>query len=145
MIFASITSVILQTAGGLNSDRPLDFAWLMIITVSVTTLGWLAVTLLTRPEPDAVLVTFYRRTRPSLAGWRRVASLAPEVHPSQDGWHNALDWAAGCILIYGALFGSGKLILGDTLLGMGLLAAAAAGGLIIYIDLSRRGWSAVVD
>jgi len=54
--------------------------------------------------------------------------MAPDVHPSQDGWRNALDWICGCVLIYGALFGSGKLILGESLLGLGLLAAAAAGG-----------------
>ena len=144
MIFASIVSVILQTVYGLDSDRPLDFAWIMIITVAVTTIGWLTVTLLTKPEPNDLLVSFYRRTRPSLTGWSRIAALAPDVHPSQDGWHNALDWAAGCILIYGALFGSGKLILGETVLGLALLAAAAAGGIIIYVDLSRRGWSSVV-
>jgi len=117
----------------------------MIITVSVTTVGWVAVTLLTRPEPDDLLIRFYRRTRPSLNGWRHIAALAPDVHPSQDGWRNALDWVCGCVLIYGALFGSGKLILGETMLGLGLLAAAAAGAAIIYIDLSKRGWSSVVD
>jgi Na+/proline symporter len=145
MIFASIVSVILQTVYGLDNDRPLDFAWIMIITVSVTTVGWLTVTLLTRPEPDDLLVSFYRRTRPSLNGWRRIAKLAPDVHPSMDGWRNALDWICGCVMIYGALFGSGKLILGDTMLGIGLLALAAIGGAIIYLDLSRRGWSSVVD
>jgi solute:Na+ symporter, SSS family len=145
MIFASITSVILQLGFGLNSDKPLDFAWIMIITVSVTTAGWLIVTLMTSPEPESLLVAFYRRTRPSLAGWRHIASLAPDVRPSQDGWRNALDWLCGCILIYGALFGSGKLILGETPLGLGLLAAAAAGGAIIYWDLNSRGWSSVVD
>jgi len=62
-----------------------------------------------------------------------------------DGWRNALDWICGCVMIYGALFGSGKLILGDTMLGIGLLALAAIGGAIIYLDLSRRGWSSVVD
>ncbi len=145
MIIASIISVILQLGFGLDSDKPLDFAWIMIITVAVTTVGWLTVTLLTRPEPDDVLITFYRRTRPSLAGWRRISGLAPDVHPSQDGWRNALDWICGCTLIYGALFGSGKLILGETLLGVSLLGAAAVGGLVIYLDLSSRGWSAVVD
>jgi SSS family solute:Na+ symporter len=145
MIFASIISVILQLGFGLDSDKPLDFAWIMIITVAGTTAGWLAVTLLSAPEPDSLLIAFYRRTRPSLNGWRRVAALAPDVRPSQDGWRNALDWICGCILIYGALFGSGKLILGQTLLGIGLLTAAAIGGAIIYWDLSSRGWSSVVD
>ena len=145
MIIASIISVILQTVYGLDNDKPLDFAWIMIITVSVTTVGWITVTLLTRPEPDDLLIRFYRRTRPSLNGWRRIAGLAPDVHPSQDGWRNALDWVCGCVLIYCSLFGSGKLILGDTMLGVGLLAAAAVAGAIIYWDLSSRGWSSVVD
>jgi len=144
MIIASIISVILQTVYGLDNDKPLDFAWIMIITVSVTTVGWIAVTLLTRPEPDDLLIRFYRRTRPSLNGWRRIAGLAPDVHPSQDGWRNALDWVCGCVLIYCSLFGSGKLILGDTMLGLGLLAAAAVAAAIIYWDLSSRGWSSVV-
>jgi len=30
-------------------------------------------------------------------------------------------------------------------LGLGLLALAAVGGAVIYWDLSRRGWSSVVD
>jgi len=145
MIFAFITSVVLQVGFGLDSDKPLDFAWIMIITVTVTTAGWLIVTLLTPPEPDGVLTAFYRRTRPSLTGWSRIAALVPDVRPSQDGWRNALDWICGCVLIYCALFGSGKIILGDTLLGCCLLAAAILAGGMIYWDLQSRGWSSVVD
>jgi hypothetical protein len=48
-------------------------------------------------------------------------------------------------LIYGTLFGVGKLILHETIPGLELLAVGAAGLGIIYRDLSRRGWSAVVD
>ena len=48
MITAFITSLALQTGGGLDSDKPVDFAWIMIITVSVTTVVWLAVTFATR-------------------------------------------------------------------------------------------------
>src|SRR2546430_10377955 len=39
-----------QTIGGLDSDRPLDFAHIVLVTVAVTTVVWLAVTFLTRPE-----------------------------------------------------------------------------------------------
>jgi hypothetical protein len=49
------------------------------------------------------------------------------------------------VLIYGALFGIGKLLLGEVALGAGLLGASAVGGAVIYWDLSRRGWSTVVD
>src|SRR2546425_1505258 len=107
MIAAFAVSVLLQTAGGFDSDRPVDFAWIMLITVAITSGAWLAVTFLTRPEPEGTLVAFYRRTRPSRAGWGPVAALAPDVRASADGLANLLGWAAGCVLIYGALFGVG--------------------------------------
>src|SRR6516164_7261568 len=43
MIAAFATSLSLQIAGGLDSDKPVDFAWVMIITVAVTTVVWLSV------------------------------------------------------------------------------------------------------
>ncbi|MEI9814058.1 MAG: hypothetical protein WDO18_16070 [Acidobacteriota bacterium] len=117
----------------------------MIITVAVTTAAWLLVTFATAPEPDAILVAFYRRTRPSRSGWAAIARLAPDVTPSGGGLSNLLCWVGGCMLIYGTLFGVGKLILQEVTLGLELLAVAFVGLVIIYRDLSRRGWSSVVD
>ena len=145
MACAFVVSVLLQLAFGYDSDKPLDFAWMMIITVGITTAVWLAVTYLTAPESNETLVAFYRRTRPSRAGWARVAALAPDVKPSTGGLANLLDWLAGCTLVYGALFGVGKLLLQDTLPGLLLLALAALGGFVIYRDLSRRGWQTVIE
>src|SRR6266566_2942347 len=145
MITAFVVSVLLQTVGGLQSDRPLDFAHIVLITVAVTTVVWLAVTFLTRPESDATLVAFYRRTRPSRAGWGPVAALAPDVRPSADGLANLIDWVAGCVLVYGALFGVGKLLLHDPLPGILMLGLSAIAGAVIYRDLTRRGWRTVVE
>src|SRR5207249_4028851 len=55
MITAFVVSVLLQTVGGLDSDRPLDFARIVLVTVAVTTVVWLVVTFATRPETDATL------------------------------------------------------------------------------------------
>src|SRR5213082_3433933 len=145
MIAAFVVSVLLQTVGGLDSDRPLDFAHIVLITVAVTTVVWLAVTFLTRPESESTLVAFYRRTRPSRTGWGAVAARAPDVRPSTDGLANLLDWVAGCVLVYGALFGVGKLLLHDPLPGILMLGLSALAGGVIYRDLSRRGWSTVVE
>jgi Na+/proline symporter len=145
MVTAFVVSVSLQLAGGLNSDLPRDFALIMIITVAVTTVVWLAVTFLTAPESDATLVSFYRRTRPSRAGWGPVAAQAPDVRPSADGLANLVDWIAGCVLIYGVLFGVGKLLLHETLPGLLLLGLGIIAGAVIYRDLSRRGWHSVVE
>ncbi|HLK50556.1 MAG TPA: sodium:solute symporter family protein [Bryobacteraceae bacterium] len=145
MAAAFVTSLILQTAGRMDSDRPRDFAWIMIITVAVTTAVWLAVTFLTKPESDQTLVKFYTRARPSAVGWAPIARLVPEIRGSGDGWYSALDWISGCALIYGALFGTGKILLGDWAAGLSLFGLALAGGAVVWWDLSRRGWSSVVQ
>src|SRR5947209_8237684 len=145
MITAFVVSVLLQTVGGLDSDLPLDFARIVLVTVAVTTVVWLAVTFATRPETDATLVAFYRRTRPSRLGWVPVAARAPDVRPSTDGLANLLDWVAGCVLVYGALFGVGKLLLHDPLPGILMLGLSAIAGAVIYRDLTRRGWRTVVE
>jgi solute:Na+ symporter, SSS family len=143
MIAAAAASLTLQLAWGLDTDKPIDFAWIMILTVAITTAVWLAVTFLTRPESKDTLVSFYRRVRPWRTGWGPVGEMAPEVVSAGGGWWDAIDWICGCALIYGALFGTGKLLLGEIGAGIGLLAIGAAGGAVIWFDLSRRGWQAV--
>jgi solute:Na+ symporter, SSS family len=145
MIASFVVSLAMQLGFGFDKDQPRDFAYIIIVTVGITTVVWLMTTMLTKPESDPVLVNFYRITRPSLAGWRRIAALAPEVKPNRDGWSNTLDWIAGCGLIYGFLFGVGKLILKEWTPAFLLLAMGVAGGLVIYWDLTRRGWNTVVD
>lgn len=145
MFSAFVVSIVLQTAGGYDSDKPRDFAFLMIWTVSITTAVWLITTFATAPESQETLVAFYRRTRPSLTGWRPMAAIAPDVKPSQDGLWNLLDWICGCILIYGVLFGVGKILLQETGTGIALLGAGLAAGAVIYWDLNRRGWASVVE
>ena len=145
MIAAFAVSLTLQGVFHMDSDDPRSFAWIMIITVGITTVVWLAVTMLTPPEPRDVLVSFYRRIRPSATGWRPIAILAPEVKPVGDILANLVDWVAGLVLIYGILFGTGKLLLHEPAVGAWLLGCGIAGGAVIYFDLSRRGWSAVTE
>ena len=106
---------------------------ILLITVPVTTLVWLTVTYLTRPESEATLVRFYERVRPSAAGWQPLARVARPGSGNESLGLNALDWLAGCGLVYGALFGIGRVILGDVMQGVGYLGLAAlCGGLIAY-------------
>jgi solute:Na+ symporter, SSS family len=145
MATAFLVSLLLQTAFGISSADPFGFARIMLVTVGVTTAVWLAVTLLTPPEPQYQLLKFYRRVRPPAALWKPIAKLAPEVPRSRDLHYNLLDWMAGCALIYGTLFGTGKVILGDYAAGSAFLAIGLLAGLYIYRDLSRRGWKTVVE
>ncbi len=144
MLAAFAVSLSLQLGWKLDTDKPDQFAWLMIITTVLATVTWVAVTLLTKPEPEPVLREFYRRVRPGF-GWGPIARLEPGVKPARDTASNLLCWGAGCVFIYGALFGVGKLLFGHTLLGLGILAVATAAGAVIYRDLSRRGWASAIE
>ncbi len=145
MIAAFAVSVYLQVILGWDGDNPRDFAWIMILTTVITTVTWLVVTFLTAPESDETLIAFFRRTRPSLAGWRRVAAKARDVVPDYAGSSNVVYWLSGCVMIYGFLFGFGKILLQSYVEGIGMVAVGIAAGAVIYWDLNRRGWSVIVD
>jgi len=116
------------------------FAKSTLITAGITTLAWIVATFVTRPEPDSTLLAFYRRVHPTVHGWHRIARLAPEMPQVRDMSANAFDTVMGCILVYGALFGIGKLVFGEWLTGALLLVAAVIAGGLIWWHLEKRGW-----
>ncbi len=126
-------------AGPLDANDPHGFAWLMVLTTGFTTVAWVAATFLTPAEPEATLRAFYRRTRPAALGWRPIAELEGAASRQNLLW-SAVDWVAGCALIYCALFGIGKLIFGDLATGSGLLITSVVCGGFIFWDLERRKW-----
>jgi solute:Na+ symporter, SSS family len=119
----------------------LVYAKTALITGLITTIAWLLATYLTAPESDATLTAFYRRVHPTVYGWRHIAKLVPELPEVRDVAQNAFDWVMGVILVYGCLFGIGKLVFGAWLSGIALLVLAAVAGYLIFWDLSRRGWA----
>jgi len=106
--------------GDLRAD-----AWVMLVTVAVSTVVWLGVTFATKPEPDRVLEAFYRRVRPGGPGWAVVSERAGFGRESIPGgalaWTN---WIAGIVAVYSTLFGIGKIVLGSLLEGLVMLAIA---------------------
>ena len=112
--------------------------------VGVTTIAWIAATFLTAPVKEDHLVRFYRRVRAGGIGWQKVARKIPDVQgDSGFGWL-FVDWVCGVLLVYMFLFGTGKIIFGEFLLGCLLLLIGLIGGAVIYWDLSRRGWGEVM-
>lgn len=102
-------------------------AWIMLITVAVTTVTWLAVTFATRPEPESVLQAFYRRVRPGGPGWAGVSERAGfGREPIPGGALAWTNWLAGVLAVYFTLFGIGKIVFGDVGLGAVLLVLALA-------------------
>src|SRR4051812_39564905 len=117
MATAAAVSLFLQIGLGWDSDRPREFAYIMLITVGATTIVWLLVTLLTKPEPADTLERFYRRVRPHAAGWGPVARVAgvSAIGSLRRELVNAL---LGCVLVYAALFGVGYVLLRSAVIGV---------------------------
>jgi len=51
-----------------------------------------------------------------------------------------MDWLLGCVMVYMALFGIGKILLGSKPLGLLFLVISGVCAYTIYWDFSRRGW-----
>jgi Na+/proline symporter len=135
MAVAAAVSLYLQIVLKWDGDRPRDFAYLMIVTVSATTIAWLAVTWMTPPEPAETLQRFYARVRPSGPGWgpvRRNAALASPMGSLGRDLFNAL---VGCVLVYASLFGVGEILLRSVALGVTLLVVAALAAITLARNL----------
>ena len=140
MIAAAVMTLLLSGVQ-FTGNSALVYAKSALITGGVTTLVWIVTTLVTPPESEPTLVAFYRRVHPSVYGWKHVARLVPEMAEVRDFSSNAFDWVMGVILVYGCLFGIGKLVFQQWTWGVILLVISAAAGYLIFRDLSRRGWA----
>jgi SSS family solute:Na+ symporter len=147
MITAAACSLFLQLYLKWDSDSPRDFAYLMLVTVGVTTAVWLMVTLLTRAEPSETLATFYRKVLPEGPGWKRVAAQTGLAPSSASGGLaiQFANWFLGCVLIYGFLFGIGYVIFGQMLKGAGFLLGGVIAGALIIRNLKSAGWQPSPD
>ncbi len=147
MLTAAAVSLFLQLGLRWDSDRPRDFAYLMLVTVAITTIVWLSVTFLTAAEPMDKLVSFYRRVHPEGPGWKRVAAAAglADRHSSDGLLVQFVNWILGCALIYSSLFWIGKLIFKEWGAGFLYLLVAVVAAALISRNLSRASWSESPD
>lgn len=145
MAASFVSSMVLQYVFKFDTDNPRQLAIQILISVAATTVVWVAVTFLTGPEPEEVLAAFYRRVRPSALLWGPVARACREVEPQNDLAASFLNWAAGCLMIYMALFGVGKCLFGVWWLGLTFLGVAVVCGTFLYWHLRRLGWSVGSD
>jgi Na+/proline symporter len=120
-----------------SGNRPVVFAKTALTTTLATSIVWISVTFLTRPEEDGVLLRFYRKVRPWAGGWKPVAKMAPEVPQTWDLGRNLTAWVLGCVMVYCALFGTGKLILLEPGMGTALLVLGAVSGWLLMKQIEK--------
>jgi Na+/proline symporter len=138
MAAAAAVSLYLQIVLNWNSDDPRGFAYIMLVTVAVTTIVWLTVTLMTPPESAATLETFYRRVLPPGNGWAPTARATGITAVRGSLAREIVNAALGCVLVYAALFGVGYVLLRSVIIGVLLLAVAAAAAFAIGKNLQTE-------
>jgi SSS family solute:Na+ symporter len=102
--------VVSLTLRGFLDDSPRGFALGLIITTLSTTVVWLLVTMLTKPEPRVTLDAFYRKVRPAGPGWGVVARESGIEPIRGELSRNALAWVAGVVMVYSIMFATGAAI-----------------------------------
>jgi SSS family solute:Na+ symporter len=142
MATALVMTVSLRWIAPFSGTNPVVFAKSALTTTMVTTFVWLIVTFATKPEPEQILLKFYRSVRPQITGWQAIARLAPEVPPSRDLGRNLLCWVLGCAMVYLALFGLGHVLLGPMWEGLLLLLLSSICAGVLYSNISRTGGEA---
>ncbi len=110
---------------------------IQIYSIIVVTIVWIMVTLLTPPSDTEHLKNFYRKVRPAGPFWGRIArSVAAEDGPIASGYSIGrafASWLAAIVMVYATLFGTGKLLLGERMLGVLLLGIAGIALILLRI------------
>ncbi len=136
MTTALIATIAIRWTIPFHGSEPSVFAKQTLLTTALTTTAWIVVTLLTPAEPRETLVNFYRRVRPDASGWKPIAQTVTDIPLERNLARNLCNWAAGCAMIYGALFGVGKICLLAWRTGSLLLVFSAICAAFIYRGLS---------
>ncbi|UCF64783.1 MAG: sodium:proline symporter, partial [bacterium] len=103
---------------------------------------WLTVTFLTQPVNQKTLENFYSKVHPGGVLWKPIAEKV-NIKGDRGLIWDLIDWVVGIILIYATLFGVGKILLAQYLIGFTLLLVALIAFGFIMWELKRRGWEAL--
>jgi SSS family solute:Na+ symporter len=118
----------------------------LIIAVVVTTVAWIATTLLTKPESTETLRSFYRLTRPGGPGWKKVVEEARADGDMIDEKDHGVPWEmpiqillvfVGCVVIYASLFSIGSFVYQRPVPGFGMAIVAVVGTYFLFTSFKK--------
>lgn len=111
--------------------EPLDSTTELLLGVGITTICWIGVTLLTKPEKLETLRKFYNLIQPGGIGWRNVVRESKakglKIETSGRKWdvpNGILCMFLGSVAVYSILFGAGYFLYGNLKLGFILIGIA---------------------
>ncbi|WP_378185493.1 sodium:solute symporter family protein [Aquimarina sp. W85] len=109
--------------------------------VLLTTIIWVTITFVTKPDKDAVLFEFYRKIQPGGPGWKTILRRARSenllITKSNESWFvpsGILAMLLGCILVYSCMFATGNWIYGKYFTALvTTFIAILSGGLLVIV------------
>jgi Na+/proline symporter len=142
MASAFVVSIVLRVLGrsvpAFDTNTASGFALVLITTTAVTTLVWLATTLLTSPEREDVLRKFYLRVRPGGPGWKPLERATGVAGAKGEIARNLGFWLLGVVFVYSIMFTTGALLFDLPRQLMIFGAALVVSGALLFIGLSRE-------
>ncbi|MEM9361966.1 MAG: sodium:solute symporter family protein [Bacteroidota bacterium] len=137
----SVNSVLFGVDEGVFPDW-FEFPFVVLSSSII----WLTVTFLTKPDDDQKLFDFYKRIQPGGKGWKRVINLAQQKNISivtdTGKWmvpQGLLAMILGCLLVYCILFTTGMFIYGNTGTAFIMLGCALILGFFLFKVWSQIG------
>jgi len=109
----------------------------ILLIVSVTTVSWLAVTFVTKPDDPQKLLAFYRKVRPG-GFWGPVAKMNGRAFGLQAA--PFLGWGLAVLMILFLLLGLGKVIFMEWTTGGIYLAAGGLAAVLLSKVIAKIDW-----
>ena len=142
MVVSFVVAVYLQLIHPRTGLPEISTPVRLVVGVSITTICWITVTLLTKPTESKTLRSFFRLVQPGGPGWKRVVDMARQegevLEEAKQAWDvptGILCMVLGCFAVYSALFATGYWIYGEHTTASILTLAAAAWAFIL-----TRAW-----
>ncbi len=110
----------------------------LIIGVTITTISWLTVTMITPPSSMDVLQNFYKKIQPGGPGWKKIVEESENsgviISGKKEKWDvpsGILCMVFGSISVYSVLFGVGYILYSKTTLGLVFVIISAISVLLL--------------
>ncbi len=126
-----VLSLIGAPVPGLKAEFPNN----LFAIAGITTVAWLLVTFLTKPESQETLSAFYEKVYPGGPGWKNW-NTADKNGDNVPLSRLLSQWIAGVVLVYSTLFGTGYLLFGN--FGWAFLMSGLAIGAGVFLGRSMR-------
>ena len=138
MVISFLVAIYLQLVHPALGYEPLSTASSLLLGITITTIGWLAITYMTPPTDEATLRHFYRVVRPAGKGWDPVVARArADGDPIEHADAGELPLEILCMLVgtftvYFTLFAVGYWVYGRVMGAMVLTVLAVAAAFYLF-------------